>query len=258
VELSAMFGQRILLLIPHPDDEVVGCCAAIGRAQRAGANVFGAFLTTGVPAAEVLWPWQRAAHHQRVEQRLGEARRAAELLGLDPICFRDVPTRRLKDHGPATLELIRSLLAEVHADMLWTPAYEGGHQDHDVANFLASRLRDRAPVWEFSEYNFFGGEVRSQEFFAPTGEEQVLALDAAEQQRKRTLLALYASEQGNLDYVRTAREVFRPLASYDYTRPPHDGKMFYQRFQWVPYHPRVDHTRPEEVCRALAGFAAHS
>jgi LmbE family N-acetylglucosaminyl deacetylase len=253
-----MFGQRILLLIPHPDDEVVGCCAAIGRAQRAGANVFGAFLTTGVPAAEVLWPWQRAAHHQRVEQRLGEARRAAELLGLDPICFRDVPTRRLKDHGPATLELIRSLLAEVHADMLWTPAYEGGHQDHDVANFLASRLRDRAPVWEFSEYNFFGGEVRSQEFFAPTGEEQVLALDAAEQQRKRALLALYESERGNLDYVRTEREVFRPLATYDYTRPPHDGKMFYQRFQWVPYHPRVDHTRPEEVCRALAGFAAHS
>ena len=42
-----MFGQRILILVPHPDDEVVAGCAAIGRAQAAGAKIFALYLTHG-------------------------------------------------------------------------------------------------------------------------------------------------------------------------------------------------------------------
>ena len=44
-----MFGDSILILIPHPDDEVVGCFATAGRAIASGSKVYGAYLTTGVP-----------------------------------------------------------------------------------------------------------------------------------------------------------------------------------------------------------------
>lgn len=47
-----MFGQRVLILVPHPDDEVVGAAAAIARARAQGAAVTGVFLTTGVPDAD--------------------------------------------------------------------------------------------------------------------------------------------------------------------------------------------------------------
>lgn len=246
-----MFTRRILILIPHPDDEVVGCCAAIGRARAQGAEVFGACLTTGVPAREVLWPWQRAGHASRVARRREEARRAAELLRIELVSLAEIPTRQLKSHIPATLDTIRQQVRRLNADSLWTPAYEGGHQDHDVANFIASRLRPELPVWEFSEYNFYGGQERSQEFISASGHEMEIELTADEKQRKRQALALYASEQKNLTYVRTEREVFRPLPEYDYSRPPHPGTLFYQRYQWVPYSPRVDYTKPEEVCRAI-------
>lgn len=251
-----MYGRRILILIPHPDDEVVGCCAAIGRARRQGAEVLGAYLTTGVPAPARLWPWQRSGHAARVARRREEARRAAEWLRLEPVLFSEIPTRELRKHMASMREAIRALIASHAADMLWTPAYEGGHQDHDVANFLASTLREEAQVWEFSEYNFAGGQVRSQEFASPQGAEERIVLTAEEQAGKRQALKIYASEQGNLGYVRTEQEVFRPLASYSYSRPPHPGKLFYQRFQWVPYHPRVDYTHPEEVCRALVNFGS--
>lgn len=249
-----MYGRRILILIPHPDDEVVGCCAAIARARGQGAQVFGAYLTTGVPAAALLWPWQRSGHASRVARRREEARRAAEWLRLEPVFLSEIPTRELRNHLASARESIRALVASHAADMLWTPAYEGGHQDHDVTNFLASTLREEAQVWEFSEYNFAGGKVRSQEFASPKGAEQRIVLTAEEQAAKRYALGIYKSEQGNLGYVRTEQEVFRPLASYSYGRPPHPGKLFYQRFQWVPYHPRVDYTKPEEVCRALVDF----
>jgi len=249
-----VFGRRILILVPHPDDEVVGCCAAISRARSQGAEVSAVYLTTGVPAAAVLWPWQRSGHSARVAGRRAEAGRAAELLRVQPLCFAEVPTRELKAHMAGTLDMLLGHIRQLHPDVLWTPAYEGGHQDHDVASFLASHLRAEASVWEFSEYNFAGGKVRSQEFVRETGAEQRIALSAEEQALKRRALRLYPSEKGNLGYVRTEVEVFRPLAAYDYRRPPHAGKLFYQRFQWVPYHPRVDYTQPDEVCQAIAAF----
>lgn len=251
-----MFGRRILILVPHPDDEVAGCCAAIGRARRQGAEVAAVYLTTGIPAAAVLWPWQRSGHSARVARRRAEAGRAAELLQIQPVSFAEISTRELKAHMAATLDMLRGHIRRLRPDVLWTPAYEGGHQDHDVTNFLASRLRAETGVWEFSEYNFAGGKVRSQQFIRETGGEQRIALSSEEQALKRRALQLYASEKGNLGYVRTEAEVFRPLGTYDYRRPPHAGKLFYQRFQWVPYHPRVDYTHPQQVCQAIAAFDA--
>lgn len=250
-----MYADRILILIPHPDDEVVGCCAAIGRAVAQGCAVAGLYLTTGIPAPELLWPWQRRGHAELVRRRRREAMAAAALLDLRPAGFLDIPGRRLKDRLPQAEAAARRVLAETAAEVLWVPAYEGGHQDHDAANALAATLADAAPSWEFAEYNFKGGQVRSQEFPFVCRGEATLDLSAAEMARKRAALAVYASERGNLTHVRAGRECFRRLAAYDYAGPPHPGRLFYERFHWVPFrHPRIDFTTSREVCRRLAAY----
>jgi hypothetical protein len=76
-----------------------------------------------------------------------------------------------------------------------------------------------------------------------------------EQIHKRALLSVYASERGNLNYVKCDCEVVRPMPPHDYNMPAHPLPLFYQRFQWVPRHPRVDHTRPQDVVRAFNDFA---
>ena len=254
-----MFGKRILVLSPHPDDEVVGASAAIGRARAQGADVQLAFLTNGVPAIENFWPWQHAGHAARVARRWAEAEAAARLLGCGIAFRQDIATRTLKSVLGETRAAIEAFIERTGTDMLWTPAFEGAHQDHDAANCLASTFASRMPVWEFAEYNNGRGRTLSQEFLAPNGAETVLELSAAEMETKRAAMALYASERGNLKHIEAAREAFRPLAAYDYALPPHQGVLFYQRFQWVwPRHPRVDYTKPEEVAAALAAFRTRS
>ena len=250
-----MYGKTILLLSPHPDDEVVGAGAAIGRARAEGSRVLVAFLTTGVPDIRVLWPWQRAGHAARVARRRVEAEDAARSLGFAVALIQDIPTRHLKSHLAATRAALLDIVAREHVDTIWAPAYEGAHQDHDAASFLAWTLRDRAPVWEFAEYTNQGGRARSQDFPCASGAEVVLALTPDEVAAKRRALGAYPSERGNLKHIEAAREVFRPFAGYDYAKPPHPGVLFYQRFQWVwPRHPRVDYTKADEVCAALAAF----
>jgi N-acetylglucosamine malate deacetylase 1 len=250
-----MTARRILVLVPHPDDEVVGCAAAIQRARRDGAKLFSLYLTTGVPPADALWPWLRPGYEARVARRRSEALAVAAELGIEPLHFAPWPSRTLKAQLVPALAEIRAALRRCVCDALWVSAWEGAHQDHDVANFLAARTSEGVPVTEYAEYNYAGAVLRSQAFPCETGSETVLTLTPAERAGKRRLLALYASERGNLAHVRAAIETLRPLPPHDYGVPPHHGRLFRERFHWVPFrHPRIDFEPTGHVLATLARF----
>lgn len=252
---AGMNSQRILLLVPHPDDEVVGCAVVLRRAVATGAEVFALYLTTGIPPAAALWPWQRRGYAARIGRRREEAHRVAGLLAITPVAFLEWPSRTLKAHLEDALALIRTAIAAQAIDHVWVPAWEGAHQDHDVANFLGAQLAAEIPVTEFAEYNFHGRRVQSGRFADPDGSEQIVELTPQEAAWKQRLLAAYASERGNLAHIACASEAVRPLRCHDYTRRPLDAPLFYERFQWVPFrHPRIDFERPEQVCATLAAF----
>jgi len=264
-----MFGRRILILVPHPDDEAVGAALAIRRAQARGAEVIGLDLTHGCPPREALWPWARMTHGARVETRRHEAEAAARELGITRIPDDGLAARCLRHALPAAYARIRSA-AEAHAiDTLWVPAYEGAHPDHDCANALAfalARARPGIAAWEFAEYSNAGGVRRANAFFdagagADGGAITIAIKDEDEGRWKTRLLALYRSESFNLRNVSAGRvplrESFRPLPRHDYARPPHPGRLFYERFHWVPVPvPAIDRTTGAEVSAAITAFLA--
>jgi LmbE family N-acetylglucosaminyl deacetylase len=221
--------KKRFILIPHPDDEVVGCAAVAARARREGARLFGLYLTTGIAPPETLWPWQRQRYAALAARRRAEARLVAEQLN--------------------------RALAQSAAELVWAPAWEGAHQDHDATNFLAARVVGKTPVWEFAEYNYAGGMVRSQRFPDERGGDTELQLSPKEAVEKRALLALYRSERRNLRHILSEVESFRPLPAHNYARTPHPGTLFRERFHWVPFrHPRIDFEPNRAVQAALAAF----
>jgi len=250
-----MFGKRILVLVPHPDDEVVACSAAIGRAQAQGSEVFVLYLTHGCIPREMCWPWHRLRYQKIVDRRYEEGKKAAAFLGI-PAPGRTLrPARFVWRQIESVFLEVTQALATHRIDQIWVPAYEGGNADHDAANAIGHILKATVSVLEFAEYNFNEGRVHSQEFPRSNGSEEIILLTPEEQQRKRNALSLYSSERGNLNYVRVERECYRPLALYDYSKPPHPGTLWYARFQWVPFrHPRVDFTNPHDVCTAISVF----
>lgn len=250
-------ARRILILAPHPDDEVVACGISAMRAVATGARVFVLYLTTGVPAAGELWPWRRQEYAARVARRRAEAEAADALIGLEAIDFLDGPSRRLREDLDQTTAKIERALADCGANAVWVPAFEGAHQDHDAANALAASFRNLVSVWEFAAYNFAGGRCNANRFPVEQGGEIVLDPTGAEAARKRRALACYVSERGNLRHIRVGREVCRPLPEHDYGSPPHPGPLFRERFHWVPFrHPRIDFTPSAEVYAALGRWAS--
>jgi hypothetical protein len=193
----------------------------------------------------------------RVGRRRDEAVAVAAMLGLEPVSFRDTPARRLRCGLPGAAVDVAAAIACCEPEMLWVPAFEGAHQDHDAANALAAMLLPGLRVWEFAAYNFAGGKVQANRFPSICGGEVSLAASAEEAARKRAALSIYASERGNLRHIGVREEAARPLPSHDYGKPPHPGRLFRERFHWVPFrHRRIDFLSSEQLYRELGAFAS--
>jgi LmbE family N-acetylglucosaminyl deacetylase len=240
-----MFGRRILIFVARPGDEVAACAAAIGRAKAQGAEIFAFYLTHGCHARQ----------DAEAARRRAEAEAAAARLGLTPLGWAARAAQHIWRELPEAHAQMRSAIAQCGPDQIWLPAYEGASSDRDALNALGQLLVDQFAILEFAEVKFYGGSARAHQFPFPDGSEQTIELDAVEREQKRRSQALYPSDAHNLAHVSLASESCRPLAVYDYSQPPHTGRLWYARHRWDPFHrSRADFTKPGQVCAAIVGY----
>ena len=246
--------KNILILAPHPDDEIVGTCIIIKKLLEKKINVTIFFLTTGIISKNDMWFFNRANYEELIKIRLNEAKKTLKELGIKKFFLQKIPSRSLTVNLRKTFIKLKRIMDNNNFDCLFVPAYEGGHQDHDVANFLSSFFIQRVKVFEYSEYNYFKKKINSNNFIKKSGQEKVLKLSCSEILFKKKLLRNYKSEKKNLNYVKFDFESYRPLENYNYALPAHKGVLFYRRFAFFSWHPRVDETQPENVCKNIIDF----
>ena len=246
--------KKVLLIFAHPDDEIVGLFTFINRKKKRGISFVTFFLTNGVMPREKMWFFKRNSYSSILSQRILEMKKSMTAIGIKNYTYQNIPSRTLKDNIEPSIYRINKLINKHKIDTLFAPAYEGGHQDHDAANFISSKFVNKLSVYEYSEYNFFSNKVNSNHFINLSGKENNIYLDEHEKKEKIEALKIYESEKMNLNYLSFDKECYRSLLKYDYSKPPHSGILFYRRFSWFSWHPRVDTSKPEDLCRIFKRF----
>lgn len=156
-----MYGEKILIVAPHPDDEVIGCSGLIQRMKKEGKEIFIVILSGG-----------EASHCSCCEidkDRLINARyeltlQAAQLLKLpiDRIYRLSYPDGKIsKEHSET--ERFRSIINSICPDTVVIPHWSEGCVDHrhthEITRFL---LKDELEielyaycVWFWYYYNIW-------------------------------------------------------------------------------------------------------
>jgi len=114
-------GERLLVLAPHPDDEVIGCGGVVAQHLRDGRSVHVTVATDGAEAG--------GASADREE----ESRHGLSLLGhgfeLTFLRFRD---RHLLEEVEALRDRLAALVREIRPDLVLVPSPIEIHPDHEA------------------------------------------------------------------------------------------------------------------------------
>jgi LmbE family N-acetylglucosaminyl deacetylase len=224
-----------LVVVAHPDDEVIACAALMQKMRQAVV----VFATDGAPHEEGFWR-QYGSRQAYAELRRHEARHALRIVSACPVFLADyvkggIADQELFRNLPAAIAALEKIVVRVGPASLLTLAYQGGHPDHDAACFMASVVGRRAvlPVWECPLYHRNAdGSSALQTFPALTGGEVALHCECPLLQKKIQMFRAYESQRPILESFRPDYETYRPLADYDFTRPPLPWKLNYEMWGW--------------------------
>ena len=220
--------QSVALVVAHPDDEVIGAGAMLPLFRR----LVLVHVTDGAPrnlADAQAYGFSDAAAYAAA--RRTELHRALDVAGVAPGCVElAAPDQGASELLPALTHALRAVLARHGVSAVLTHPYEGGHPDHDAASFIAAQCG--VPVLEFASYHAAQDGGLSVGTFLPGPEPIRLTLTPEEARRKRAMLDAFATQAATLAPFGTAHEAFRAAPEYDFTRPPHDGTLNYERHDW--------------------------
>jgi LmbE family N-acetylglucosaminyl deacetylase len=181
VRLRTVERQRVMVVAPHPDDEVIGIGGHLALHQRAGSEVLALYVTLDAPASD------------GTIVRRGEAQRAAELLGFRHrfLEFTDGAVSRNEDAlGRAIADAIR----DFRPDSIFTPFPGDHHRDHQSSSACTGAAIQRVG---------FDGEVCCYEVWT-TLWPNICADISSVVDLKRQAVACYASQTAYYPYAEAA------------------------------------------------------
>ena len=231
---------KVMIIAAHQDDESIGA----GGQLCTVSDAWVVHVTDGAPADPgVALRYGFATRDEYAEARRKELNAALDVAGVLPehrLCLNYVD-------GQASLVMVdlvlrlADLIDSIKPDIIITHPYEGGHTDHDATAFavhLACGLLRREglkPPALLEMTSYYRRENRRvvHDFLphkrADKGQRTV-HLDQEQQDRKREMYDCFATQRQVLRNFATEMEKFRPAPRYNFTRPPHEGQLNYERF----------------------------
>jgi LmbE family N-acetylglucosaminyl deacetylase len=166
----------VVVLAPHPDDEIIGPGGAIARHTAAGAAVTFVILTADADA----------------QVRKAESTAAAEIVGVPDLIFLDAPDGSLGDSEEIVAK-IAGILAEKSARIAYLPSLTDHHRDHWAANRILRKVIDR-----------ISGDlvIRGYEIWSPLPANRLVNITSTIE-KKRAAIEKFISQTKHVDYSRT-------------------------------------------------------
>jgi N-acetylglucosamine malate deacetylase 1 len=133
IVIAAPFGESMLVVAPHQDDEVIGCGGAMALQRRAGRSVKAVVLQDGADEHGQVSMTRLALS----ERRNAESRAAARVIEAEEPTF--LGSGNLRRDTESIAARLGELIDSRRIDCLFTPFILDGHPDHRACNAILAK-----------------------------------------------------------------------------------------------------------------------
>ncbi len=199
--------MKLLVIAPHPDDEVLGVGGTIARFASDGAEVCVVVMTKGCP------PDYPEDDYKLARQ---EAHAAHAVLGVKETVFLDFPAARLDTipHRDINAQLCQ-ICRKVQPDKLFVPFVGDIHMDHQLvflSSLVAARPNNPLAPKEIYAYETLSETNWNAPYLAPNFVPNVFIDISAHLETKLQAMQMYASQVQPFPSERS-EEALRALAT---------------------------------------------
>ncbi|MBI4272958.1 PIG-L family deacetylase [Candidatus Uhrbacteria bacterium] len=216
-------GKKILVMVAHPDDEVLGCGGTIAQHTSRGDTVWVCILGEGVMSRT---SFSEREKEEQLKQLQGFAKKASSILGVQRVIFKNFPDNAFD--RVARLDIIHeveSIFKTFQPQIVYTHHQSDVNIDHQYSVEIVQALCRPLPrssiesVFSFeipssTEWNYVKADLFRPNVFIELSEELM--------KKKIEALEAYASElrqfphPRSLEYIRALAQVRGGQAGFDY------------------------------------------
>lgn len=185
--------NKVLVIAPHADDEVLGCGATISKLAKQGVEIYVLICTNASVGAPELFSTEIIKHIR------SEALEAHRVLGVKETFFLEFPAPVLDQYPRYKMSNeISSIIKKIGADTVYIPHRGDCHKDHAIIHecaMVACRPLANCKVKHVYAYETLSetewGEPVASDFFVPV---KYNVFTAVEFQRKLDAMSCFKSQ----------------------------------------------------------------
>lgn len=189
LDTRAYSCENVLVISPHPDDEIIGCGGTLIKMLEEGSIVTVLQLTDGSNTLAL----KERLEYIRKTVRLEEARVVAENLGFAELILWEERGSHLKC-TPDNVRKLADILDRLHPKVIFVPFINDMHPDHVMANEILRKSL------EASTLNLLEGNVLSYEVWSFVPPNFFCIIDS-QFDKKAEMLMKYRTGMKVVDYV---------------------------------------------------------
>jgi LmbE family N-acetylglucosaminyl deacetylase len=133
-------GSVVVVLAPHPDDDVLGCGGTLIKHRKSGHAISSIYLTDG-SLGDPSFPDKS----DLIEAREKESQKAATIIGISRCEFLREKDQELKSTDNV-IKRVGALLEEINPDLVYIPFFLDNHPDHISTNAIFYRVVQNSKV----------------------------------------------------------------------------------------------------------------
>lgn len=188
-------SNRVLVIAPHPDDEIIGCGGTILKHVDLGDKVFVFFVTNGEVSEKA------NIYERKCQERYAEVKRIYALTPIEILLWPEIPAREIESNYLTIRNRLEKVFRKLKPNIVYLPHEKETDFDHELVHSIAKEAYFMSHINKENTFNNVKAELLGYEVWTPINKiYKIINIDFYIK-KKKELINMYKSQVQNIAYA---------------------------------------------------------